>query len=387
MKTSKPKIEYEQGKVFYKVDIRIRDDNRTLWFSLDEKYDNLISDKSDAALIALLIPAMQVGEDIHIDGKISKRLFYNLSRPIQKILQLIIPSLRRIKIYATEISEETLISNKYVATGFSGGVDSFSVLADHFYNNNPNYEVTHLLFNRVGSNHSGGEELFQKRFEHLLPLTKKIGLPFIRVNSNLHDFYSKEIGFKQTHTFRNTSAAMVLQSGIGHFMYASGYSYPQLYVGKSEAIAKCDPLIMPLLSTEGVNIISVGSEYSRVEKTMSLVEIKDTYDTLNVCVNAQHKGKYINCSKCFKCLRTLATLDIAEKLHLYDSSFDISLYKKLRKNYFAKIYHSENVLDREVINLAKNQDFPIPLSSRANSIRHLSMMNYPRRILKKLIKI
>ena len=103
----------------------------------------------------LLIPAMETGEDIQVAGTVSECLYYNLTRPAQAVLQEVLPSLHHIDIHPEDVkpaSEEA----SGVATGFSSGIDSFAVLADHYYADKvpSNFRLTHLLYNNVGS----GEE-------------------------------------------------------------------------------------------------------------------------------------------------------------------------------------------------------------------------------------
>ena len=98
---------------------------------------------------------METGEDIQVAGTVSERLYYNLTRPAQAVLQEVLPSLHHIDIHPEDVkpaSEEA----SGVATGFSSGIDSFAVLADHYYADKvpSNFRLTHLLYNNVGS----GEE-------------------------------------------------------------------------------------------------------------------------------------------------------------------------------------------------------------------------------------
>lgn len=80
----------------YQVDVESTEGKETLWYSAHKSFGDLFTDSSDAPLVALIIPAMSKNEDIHIDGEISDRLYYNLSRPFQNLLRQIIPSLHRL---------------------------------------------------------------------------------------------------------------------------------------------------------------------------------------------------------------------------------------------------------------------------------------------------
>lgn len=358
MRIGRPEITRQNGEIIYCVHVQFAKGVSTLWYRLGEQFEDLVTDFSDSPLVALLIPAMLNGEDIYITGTISEKLHYNLSGSYQKLLQLIIPSLHRIRIYPNDV-QSGVTHGSGVATGFSGGIDSFCVLADHYYSDiQKGFKLTHLLFNNVGS-HCGGEKQFDERCARLKPFVDRIGLPFIKINSNVSAFYRKDFDFLQTHTPRNVSAALLIQKGIRRYMYASGYDYTNTFVGITDDIAYSDTITLPILSTEILDIFSSGSEYTRVEKTLRVANIPDSYSTLDVCII--DKGR--NCSTCHKCMRTLVTLDIAGFLDRYSSSFDLNTYKRKRSVYFGKVLKSNEPLLHEIAQFAKQRGFLFPRSS------------------------
>jgi len=315
-------------------------------------------------LVALLIPAMRNGEDIRVAGTISGKLLYNFHR-LQSIIQAIIPVLKTVNIHPEGVSNELTHDASGIATGFSGGIDSFCVLADNYYMAAADgSKITHLLFNNVGSHADAGEVLFQKRFKRLMPIAQKIGLPLIAINSNMVEFYGTGVGFQQTHTMRNASVALLLQKGIRRHLYASAYSYGDIFVGPAEDMAVSDPVILPLLGTENLDLISVGSEYSRVAKTLRVAEIADSYRSLDVCVSCDYTGPFTNCSKCFKCLRTLATMDIAGIQDRYSGVFDLTTYKSYRNVYFAEMLASRDPFEKEIAYFAKQKGYTFPVSTQ-----------------------
>ena len=365
MKISEPQIIQQEQELVFRVNVEFAQGSETLWYSLNREFGDFISDSCDAPLAALLIPAMANGEDIHIEGTISEKLFYNLSGPYQSLLQHVIPSLHRIQLYPDDVHARTK-SASGVATGFSGGIDSFGVLADHYYAEVPDqFKVTHLLFNNVGSHGGGkdGERIFRGRFARLQPVAEKIGLPFIMVNSNVDTFYGNGLGFQRTHTPRNTSVALLLQGGINHYMYASTYSFADAFVGATYDMAYTDTIALPMLSTELLDAFSVGSEYTRVEKTLRVAEIDDSYGTLDICINPDHTINRTNCSKCWKCLRTLLTLDIAGMIYRYSDSFDLYTYKRRRNRFIGKALVSGDPLLREIVRFAKTKHYSIPFQA------------------------
>ena len=384
MKISKPQVIQKNKQTTYQVDVKCPEGNRLLWYSLDESFSDLLSTSCDAPLVGLLIPAMATGEDIYIDGTISDRLLMNLSGPYQSLLRYIYPSLHQVNIYPKDVWSGETETTAGVATGFSGGIDSFCVLTDYFHPDiSVRFKVTHLLFNNVGSHGDGGEKLFRERYERLLPAAETTGLPFLMINSNLDSFYSEGFDFQKTHTPRNTSVAFLLQGGISHFMYASTYDYSNVFVGPTYDMAFSDTIALPLLSTDNLCAFSVGSEYTRVEKTLRVADYPTSYELLDVCVNPHNDSGFANCANCWKCLRTLITLEIAGALDSYSASFDLNTYKKRRKRFFLKLLGSRDVLLKEIVRFAKERNFSFPISTY---LLHYSRIYSVGKILKKVLR-
>lgn len=147
-------------------------------------------------------------------------------------------------------------------------------------------------------------------------------------------------------------------------MYSSAFGYPHAFIGPATDIAYTDPVTLPLLSTEGLDVFSVGSEYTRVEKTLRVAGLADASKILDVCVNDKNPSGYTNCSTCYKCLRTLATLDIAGRLSDFSDSFDFDVYRARRMLYLAELLGSSDPLSKEIAEFAKQQNFSFPLLSR-----------------------
>lgn len=392
MKISKPRILENQKTVSYTVDVEYKNNISQLWYRLPKEYSHFVSNSSDAPLVALLIPAMAAGEDIYLDGTVSNKLLFNLSTSYQALLQHIIPWLARINIHPQgSYSQES--TSGYVATGFSAGVDSFCTVADHIYGGvQDGYKLSHFLFHNVGSHGNGakGEQLFWDRFNKLYSVTSEMGIPFIWINSNLDSFYSDQLYFQQTHTPRNVSVSLLLQKGISKYLYSSTFTYPQLFVGRTYDTAYTDPIGLPLLSNENLEAISVGSHYSRFEKTNRVSKVSISYYSLDVCVEGNMVG---NCSKCWKCLRTLLTLEILGSLELYSKCFDLNVYEKHRTDFIVKVLRSKDPLLREIIHFAHTRNFIIPLNYKIRAKFEIFMeqfkiiINLPFRIGRKIIRI
>ena len=126
-----------------------------LWFEVARSHEGLITDRADPAVIGLLIPAMQRGLPLEIDGPVTDELVHALTHGYQDVYSTVIPQLRMVAIDArTTLTAGPAAAG--VATGFSAGVDSFAVLAEHhFASVAPSLRLTHLTFFNVGAMGSG----------------------------------------------------------------------------------------------------------------------------------------------------------------------------------------------------------------------------------------
>lgn len=375
MKISGPELVEYGNLVRYEVNIISEYlGTKTLFYELEKKYMYMVSDNVDAALVGLLMPAMYYGEDIYVEGKVSEKLYWDTSYRLQKLLQTFMPLLNQISVY----TENTIPGNEPIqegecVTGFSGGIDSFCTLADYFYDPlcPKSSKVTMLTYNNVGS-HWGDEEgyhLFLRKYEKLSRVASKIGLPFVKINSNLDDFYINEnLRFTKTLVMRNASVALLLQKGVKKFLHSSSLPYEHLMVKNSvQQMTQIEPFVLQILSScDDIEILSVGSEYSRVEKTEIVSNIEHSYEFLDVCTT-EGKDK-TNCSACVKCLRTLTTLEILGALELYSESFNLEIYKKNKNRFLGKVLVQNDEFTKEIYDLAQKKKFAFPVMSYLYSL-------------------
>jgi len=347
-------VEYASGKDY-------------LWYAIDSQYANYLTlERSDAFLVGLIILAMKHQEDIYIDGAISEKLFYNLSNYLIKILTLLIPSLHKISIFPEELDPELSCQTcGGVATGFSGGIDSFCTFIDHHNSDiSKNYRLTHLVFNNVGSHGQGGRELFNRRYSKLLDFAEEQEIPLVKIDSNIDEIL--QVDFRKTHAVRNISAILTLQKLFGKYLYASAHKYENCFIGESQDGAVIDPAAIHLFSTQTTECISTGCQYSRVEKTIKVSNFEPSYKYLDICVHAIDAPE--NCSVCWKCARTLLTLEILGKHDRYHQVFDLRKFSDIKNGYIASIMNSQTPLENEVIHLARERNYNLTnLSSQLSN--------------------
>lgn len=359
-----------------------------LWYSVTREYAEWLSvNTSDAFALVLLPFAMQEGENLVVEGALSERLFYCLSRYVGPLLKLIMPHTEIVSILPQELSREPVRpSAGAVVTGFTGGVDSFCTLADHYYDKVPEtYKLTHLIFNNVGSAGEGGDALFEERYASLRPLADDLGLPLVKVNSNLTQI--SNFSFQKTHTLRNASAVLTMQKLFSKYFYSSGVPYANCSAAQPPDIAYADPMMVHLLSTESTECIPTGSQYTRIQKMERVAGMEASHEHLDVCASPASAGC---CSVCWKCMRAQLTLEILGKLHLYDKAFDSNKYLDARPGQIVHLLSSPNHFDREVAILAEQKGHRFPLKLRLiallKSIHATNLVPAPlKRFLKHLL--
>lgn len=322
--------------------------SQDLWFSVPQEYEHyLCRSRLDGFLVGLLYPAMHYGEDIYVDGCVSERLLFNLQNYVVPLMAAFSPACRRVNISARETSSEKFVCQG-IGTGFSGGVDSFSTIFErHASEQSPDRKINSLLFLNVGAHGSGktdselrfSAEKFRERYRYLKAFPDEIGLDFIPVDSNLHAFH--HWGHLKTDTLTSAAGILILQGLYSRYYYAStGYTYEnqveRAHQFSDVSVAEyCDPMILPLLSTESLELILDGMQRSRTEKTLHILDYEPVYRFLNVCVSHLEPGAK-NCSTCSKCSRTLMTLNSIGKIDQFQNLFDIPKYRRAESKYVAR---------------------------------------------------
>ena len=316
------------------------------FYSVPAKYaDFADTESSNCFLVGMLYPAMRYGEDIHVEGTVSARLLYNLNEYLVPLMASCDERLKRIKMTAGATDDRGCQDVKAVGTGFSGGIDSFATIHEHYARPTPDgFKITHLFFFNVGAHGipkcegdlAALEKKFHARYEKLAGFPREVGMPFVPVNSNVHLFHPW--GHLEVATLATVSAVMFLQKGIRRYYLASaGHPYKHLwhYLGASlrpDDIAYLNPMLLPWLSTESLDLVDDGTFYDRSEKTVLVADYEPASRYLNVCCS--HDTLDTNCSICDKCCRTLLTLEILGKADVFRSAFDIGKYRREARRLF-----------------------------------------------------
>ena len=347
------------------------------------------TESSNCFLVGMLYPAMRYGEDIHVEGTVSARLLYNLNEYLVPLMAICDDRLKRIKITADATDDRGSPEAKAVGTGFSGGIDSFATIYEHFARPEPEgFKLTHLFFFNVGAHgipkKPGDMEAigrqFRARYEKFKGFPDEAGLPFVPVDSNVHKFHPW--GHLEVATFATVSAVMFLQRGIRrYFLASSGHTYRQLWKflgdgGRPDAIERVNMMLLPWLSTESLDLVDDGNLYDRSAKTVLVANYPPATRYLNVCYG--HDTLDTNCSVCPKCARTLLTLDILGKLDDFAGVFDIPRYRReVRRRLIAETIVGErkNLFAKHQMDLARERGVDLRREVNALDLFRARMLN------------
>lgn len=363
-----PKLKMRGDKARLCAAVNLPEGTQELWFELDSSQAHLFADETlDGFVVGLLPLAATRGLDIHAAGPMSSRLCYSINAYLGELLRCLIPSAHRIRVKADSLVAAHW-GGRGVFTGFSAGIDSFCTVVEHRSDEvPPEYRVSHLLFNNVGSHGQTDHDLqvFRERFQRLKPNADELALPLLAVNSNLDGVL--RLDFQLTHTLRNVAVALLLQRGCGKYLYSSTVHYVDSHVGPTYDVGHADSIVLPLLSTETTECISSGGQHTRFEKTRLVSGFVPSRTALDVCVNPA-QARLINCSRCWKCLRTQLTLEAIGALESYRAVFDLESYRNLRTLYISLVLKSHDSLLREVRQGMAEGGVAIPPMARVLSV-------------------
>lgn len=338
-------------------------EDHTLWYKIPSEFREFVVDENlDAFLVGVLFLGLERKEDIRINGQISEKLFYSLSHYLIPAFVQANPDYRQIKIIPDRLNKANLNKMAAAATGLSCGVDSFATYFTH-KEEVGSFKIDYFTFFNAGSHGDlGGErarEVYEQRYNRVEKFAQNENKKLISIDSNLSEILN--INFQKSHSIRNISCALNLQKLFRNYYYSSAYRLDHFRLNANDT-SDADFLFLRLLDTESTSFYSSVAQFTRVERTLLISDFPETYDYLDVCTNPWTRKELVNCSECYKCLRTQLTLEVAGKLDNYKHVFDLELFSKVKKRYIGELLVKKNKspLDRELIDFLKERNYPLP---------------------------
>jgi len=305
--------------------------SENLWFRFPA-YSQPSAD-SDPFVVALLLLAMQNGEDIEVKGSLSRKFSEGLHR-YQRVFRDWFPDrFKLIEVRSSSLRDDAASGATGQGAAFSGGVDSFYTFLAL------KERLTHTIFMAgfdmpVNLTWSIGE--LTRSYSTMM---KETSIEFIAGSTNIRTFVNS-VDWTNAHGPALVAAAMFFKNRISEFYIPSSYtegSYPRW---------GSHPELDPLLSSESMRFVHHGSHANRVQKLDLIARATLSYERLRVCWIQDIGLK--NCGVCEKCVRTQVALDIVGALAKYktfeNAALDYSQIRSLRHR-----THQSRVFARELM--------------------------------------
>jgi hypothetical protein len=292
-----------------------------LWFEAGGDAGAMLTRRSDPFAAAALACAVVLGEELEVRGVTSPRLAWGL-RELMFTTHGWWPAWNHLVDLRFERLEEPGADEQGtgVGCGWSGGVDSFYTLLRHRPSHEPipQCRITHLVmvngFGHDDDDHAGGtldslEAIYR-------PLAGCLGLGWVQVRTNVKELREPVIGDERHHWLGPMLACVPLALAP---MFRRYYIAGADFYGTLKP-AGTHPLLDVLPATEALHVIHDGCEVTRAEKVTALAEWDEARSLLRVCDHPAWKtadpatGRATNCSRCTKCVRTMITLEVADRL-------------------------------------------------------------------------
>jgi hypothetical protein len=274
-----------------------------VWHKYPVEYYEQVSTGGNAFLAACILPAMRFGEDLLIEGKVSKKLLAG----VEKFMQIINKWKPDYKIVKIEHfgHEENKSDGSQTGMFFSGGLDSFYTLLknENLPAGDPD-KIQYLLFAKGFDIYGKNETIFEEALSRIRKVSDIFKKSLLPIETNIRDMNGRIIDWGMAHGAAMASVALGLEILFKEIYVAGSYSYKHLMPWGSH------PLTDPLWSTESTDFVHDGCEASRVEKILRQVgKSQVALDNLRVCW--ENRDGSFNCCKCEKCLRTMLNLHAA----------------------------------------------------------------------------
>lgn len=344
-------IQKEKNDGIIKLSFCLKTDNKEewLWYKIENRFETFLCDDiCDGVVVSLLPMAINFGyKEIISEYPISEKLYYNLTFHVIPQFYNICHRYNKIKIKAPLI--DVNYNGDAVAAGMSRGVDSFATFYE--YGNNyqlSKYCISHFTYFNSGAHHGvdnmerkskySNYELYKGQLKGTMKFCYENGYELIEVDSNLSDVLKSIFGtwsFHYSHTYRNIGFALLLQRGISKYYYSSAFNLDMFRLSLNVDSAQYEKWLLPYLETENMAVYNSNQEWSRLDKIKKIINIKESYKYLCVCLL-----DIKNCGTCSKCKKTLMELDClgGDILDRYNSVFDVDKYKaEYREKWFREI--------------------------------------------------
>ena len=367
--------ESKNGWTYLKTDFEVTDidnpfEEKTMWVAVEDKNADMLTDGVyDAFVLVPLYLGMHYHQDVHIEGKISPRLYHNITHYLMTIFDNFSDYTQSVNFTVDGFKIAKKGPVDLIGTGISCGVDSLTTIYDNFIEErDENFKINSLFLLNCGTHGDYEKEETKKIWLDRAKLNKRaageLGLPMYLVDSNFHAFTHK-VGEQRIGFLAIYSCFLCLQKYIKRLVSSSALAYDEIaefskHSRDSDIAEYSESYMLHLISTERFELVIDGCQYTRPQKIEKISDWNIAQKYLNVCIDPKDDGK--NCSCCSKCMRTEIVLDAMGKLDNFKEVFDIEKYHKENKIYKcrAKKEYNKDPFGTSIVDYAKKHNYKMP---------------------------
>lgn len=373
MKISNIQKKLVNEKVVLQALITHKNKTEKLYFSYNKDVADFVVDDGTPFVAAAIIPCLLSGEDLIVEGCVSKEFLANLE--LIKKLWLGWSDKLKIKVYDFKMLSLNVKPDKFRASHnslfFSAGVDSF-----YTYLKNKDIGFSYFIFVHGFDISLKDNQLFSKILPKVQSVSNRLGVELIEGETNVRSFLDQYMEWDYTHGAAMASVALALRSGLKSIFYSGAipWAYMRPY--------GMHPHLDHLWSTETIKFIHEGTQIDRLDRVVKYIaKSKIALETLRVCW--KNVGDSYNCCECEKCLRTMLDLYAAGVLK-QAKTFPKPINNRLLRNLYLlpnQVRYFQECLD---LLISKNNPADTEL---INAVRLCIDQNKNRKSLRKYIYI
>lgn len=375
-------------------------ETKECYFDFDLKYEKYLTiERSDAFIMGLLTSAMENNADIEFEVPISEELYYTMTTQYIPLIAKFNSKYPMHNISLIGPHSNSIIKNVGgVATGCSGGVDSFYTISKF----NSDYEIknrrlTHLVLSSIGTGDDSRDRIiktFKENINYINQIASDSELDLIACFTNLYEFYKRPLdSFVTFYTNIYGSVAYALQKLLSIYYINSGDPISEFNLDVKMAhgydASTFDVLTSSCMHTESLHFYTTGMDFDRIDKENYISNNPVARKYLKVCNLDEFKEEKMekpNCSICPKCLRTMTQLYALRKLELYSDVFDVNSFLKHKGKYFGKfVATNKRAYVKETMDSAKNNGVKIPIGTYFYSYLWYKPIKFLRKKLKNVL--
>ncbi len=332
--------------------------DKELWVSAKirgkESFQLLPNIETFIPVLALI--AAESGLDLKIDAGLDDAYFAGLNYGFAPFVSSLYGSRR--PVISRRCSSNTGSVPKIGGSAllFSGGIDSFyslKCLMDG--GTRPDF-----LINIHAGAHDDNRKTWDVRLENIEAIGEKLGIPVIEIDTNFHLHYRDH--HVRCATIRNIAACLALSPTISTFYFSSAVAYEDISfkVARDHGIHFIDYAATANILPVGVRVVELGYDASRTEKTAAVTQLSLSHNHLDVCTDQPYQSEKeqhlpINCGRCAKCLRTIATLEHQGNLDKFACVFALETWRTSKRQALEYLASSHEPLDQDVLEFFKSE--------------------------------